>query len=182
VTFDLSGTSNPPAFIGNQPAATYDPPSTLIPLTVYYWKAVARDSRGGVAPGPVWSFTTGLLPNNPPSAPASPSPAAGATGVLVTANVSWAGGVDPDGDPVTFDVYFGTTNPPAFVGSTEETTYNPPGDLAYSTVHYWKIVTKDDRGGETAGPVWSFTTEAAPNSPPSAPASPSPADAAIVSR
>jgi len=30
----------------------------LNPNTKYYWKVVAKDGKGGVKEGPVWSFTT----------------------------------------------------------------------------------------------------------------------------
>ena len=52
-----------------------------------------------------------------------------ATNVDVTMDLSWNGG-DPDpGDTVTYDVCFGTTNPPPKVVSNQSaTTYNPGHD------------------------------------------------------
>src|SRR4029077_349151 len=57
-------------------------------------------------------------------------------------------------------------------------SFQPATALAYSTTYYWQI-TAVNAGGSTAGPIWSFTTGAAPPSPPpaappSAPAGPSP--------
>lgn len=43
---------------------TYDPPTILDPLSTYYWKVVAKDGRGKVTEGDVWSFTTGCCPNS----------------------------------------------------------------------------------------------------------------------
>ncbi len=47
-------------------------------------------------------------PNNPPAAPAGRSPPNGATGIGLDPILSWTSS-DPDGDPVTHDVFFGTT-------------------------------------------------------------------------
>ena len=100
--------------------------------------------------------------NNPPYEPYNPSPSDGATGVSVYTDLNWRGG-DPDGDPVTYDVYFGTDPTPdagELVSSDQSTTsYDPPGTLSYSTTYYWKIVAKDSHGATTEGPIWSFTTE-----------------------
>jgi len=64
-----------------------------------------------------------------------------------------------DGD-ITYDVYFGTTSPPAKVVSNQtETLYNP-GTLEHNTTYYWQIIAWDDQGESAEGPIWSFTTGA----------------------
>ena len=76
----------------------------------------------------------------------------------------------------TYDVYFGTTNPPTT--PLVQGTYASqcaPGALAYSTTYYWRV-TAHNSGGDTVGPVWSFSTMAAP--PPAAPTNPQPTDRA----
>jgi len=102
---------------------------------------------------------SGTGPNNPPYAPSSPSPPNGATDQPTDVDFSWTGG-DPDGDPVTYEVYLGTKSSPPQVASGLTGIAYDPGLLNWSSTYYWRIVSKDDRGGETAGPVWSFTTEA----------------------
>ncbi len=101
--------------------------------------------------------------NRAPNQPSSESPAETATDVTLDADFSWTGG-DPDvGDTVTYNVYFGTDNPPASLVSDDQagTTYDP-GTLDYNTIYYWKIVATDNNGASTTGSVWSFTTVSYP--------------------
>ncbi len=94
-------------------------------------------------------------PPDPPSAPVCLSPENGATLVSLDAALSWTAG-GTGGSPDSYDVYFGTTNPPPFVENTTSETYEP--ELDYQTAYYWKIVAIN-YSGEAAGPVWSFSTE-----------------------
>jgi len=93
-----------------------------------------------------------------PYTPSNPNPTNGAIEVPLSAILSWTGG-DPDsGDTVTYDVYFGmTTPPPNIVMGQSDTTYDPV--LVESTTYYWKIVSHDNDGHTTEGPIWSFATE-----------------------
>jgi hypothetical protein len=103
--------------------------------------------------------------NNPPNDPSNPSPADGATGVDLDADLSWTGG-DPDvGDTVEYDVYFGTASDPPMVDTVTVESYDP-GTMELETKYYWKIVARDNHGGTTVGDIWDFTTESPPNEPP----------------
>lgn len=95
--------------------------------------------------------------NNPPSAPSNPSPSDGATDQALSLVLSWVCN-DPDQDPLTYDVYFGTAQPLSIVQQVSTASYNP-GQLQESTTYYWKIVARDDNNLETEGPLWSFTTQ-----------------------
>jgi hypothetical protein len=59
-TYDVYfGTSpSPPLVVSNYKFLNYKP-GTLLPLTVYYWKIVARDEHAAETVGPTLSFTTG---------------------------------------------------------------------------------------------------------------------------
>ena len=95
--------------------------------------------------------------NNPPNQPTEPVPANGSLNQLISSTLSWSCS-DPNGDPLTYDVYFGTANnPPLASGNQAGTSYNP-GALDNNTTYYWKIVAKDNQGATTAGPVWNFST------------------------
>ncbi|MFQ6093142.1 MAG: hypothetical protein ACE5OR_10755 [bacterium] len=86
--------------------------------------------------------------NNPPDPPSSPSPQDGKTGVAVKTTLSWSGG-DPDGDEVSYDVYFGTSSPPPLKKSGHTTTSYNPGTLTQGTSYHWQVVAKDPQGGDT---------------------------------
>jgi len=117
--------------------------------------------------------------DNPPNTPSSSNPANHTTDVDINVGLGWTGG-DPDSrDTVTYDVYFGTANPPTnkIVSNQTETTYDP-GALSYETTYYWKIVAWDNHGASTSGPIWDFTTETEiePSFPPNIPSNPDPED------
>ncbi|NOX48770.1 MAG: hypothetical protein GXO89_17510 [Chlorobi bacterium] len=97
--------------------------------------------------------------NQPPSQPSNPSPADASTDQPVNTTLSWTCS-DPESDPLTYDVYFGETNPPALVSSGQLVTTYDPGTLNYSNTYYWKITAYDDQTNSTEGSVWGFTSEA----------------------
>jgi parallel beta-helix repeat protein len=176
VTYDVFfGTVNPPPQVAfNQSDDSYNLPM-LAYNTQYYWKVVSWDNHGASNASPLWNFTTRA--NKPPYEPQTPFPSNGAIGVALDVDLSWSGG-DPDiGDIVTYDVFFGTVNPPPQVAFNQsDTSYNLPM-LAYNTQYYWKVVSWDDHGASTSGPLWNFTTRA--NKPPYEPRTPFPANGAI---
>jgi len=103
--------------------------------------------------------------NNPPYEPNTPNPIDGAVNVSINTDLSWTGG-DPDGDPVTYDVYFGTSSPPPKVVSNQlETTYDPD-TMNFNITYYWKIVAWDNHGESTTSPIWHFITRGEPTEPP----------------
>jgi uncharacterized protein (TIGR02145 family) len=115
---------------------------------------------------------------NPPAIPTFVNPTDKATGIPVSTTLSWSC-IDPDGDPLTYDVYFGTASDPTNKVSPDQTskTYSPP-TLSGGVEYYWKIVAKDNKNNSTTGPVWKFSTIAPINQPPSQPSIPNPVDKA----
>lgn len=95
--------------------------------------------------------------NDPPSTPSDPNPPNAAINQLVNLTLSWSCS-DPDGDPLTYDVYFGTSNNPALVSANQSSTNYNPGQLIDNTTYYWKIVAMDNEGHSTSSPVWNFST------------------------
>ncbi len=174
-TYDVYfGDSTPPPKVSsNQSDMEYDP-GELEFDTTYYWQIVVWDDQGSSTSGSIWSFTT--RGNDPPNEPSEPDPEDGETDVYINTDLSWTGG-DPDGDDVTYDVYFGKNSPPPKVKSNQSgTSYNPPGVLDFDTTYYWQIVAWDIFNYSSTGSIWSFTTEA--NTPPNEPSDPDPEDGA----
>ncbi len=103
--------------------------------------------------------TTGSS-NDKPNAPSNPTPADNSTNLGIAPLLQWEC-TDPEGDPLTYDVYLGTNpNPGAaeLVAQDINVANFNPGALGYVTKYYWKIVAHDDQKGSTSGPVWNFTT------------------------
>jgi hypothetical protein len=97
----------------------------------------------------------GIL-NTAPYTPSNPIPAHNAMTVFTNQTLRWQGG-DPDGNPVTYTLAFGTVNPPPAVTTTTQALYTP--SLITNTTYYWKI-TATDGISATVGPLWQFTTAA----------------------
>ncbi len=160
--------------VGSTSSKSWDLPP-LAEDTHYYWKIEAEDANG-TTPGPVWDFTTPPPPCvAPPTAPCTPLPADGAVGTSFDVDLAWSCGDSPCALPVTYRVHFGTNPNPGFVGSTSSKTWDLPA-LVPETHYFWRIDAEDENG-TTPGPVWDFTTAAAPCvALPTAACAPTPSD------
>jgi len=144
----------------------------------YLVRTQAKDEYGNEGSWSSSLTVTVTVSNSPPYVPSSPNPGNHATGVVVNADLSWTGG-DPNGDIVTYDVYFGTTNPPPKFASNHTATSFNPGLMNYTTQYYWKIIAWDNYNSSTPGPLWNFTTvPPGTNNPPNQPTNPYPANGA----
>jgi len=96
--------------------------------------------------------------NRPPLSPCNPNPADEAIVGATTVTIGWDS-YDPDGDVMTYDVYFDTNvNPTTKASSNQTENTLIRSNLSYDTTYYWKVVAKDNHGGVTESPVWKFTT------------------------
>ncbi len=152
-SYDVAfGTSSPPAMVSSgQSGASYSP-GTLTAGTTYVWQITAHNSAGATA-GPTWSFTTASAPSAP-GAPATPNPASAASGVGTTPTLTWS-----SSGATSYDVQFGTSNPPTPVTTGQTAASYTPASLANATTYFWRIVAHN-ASGTTPGPIWSFTTAA----------------------
>ena len=133
------------------------------------WIAIEYIRIRRYCPGdePYWtSFGNEEEYNNPPNIPDDPFPENQSMGVDINVDLSWTGG-DPDGDIVTYDVYFGNITPPPIVVNNQSSTTYDPGTLDYDKLYYWQIISWDEHGKYTKGPIWWFNT--GDNFPPSKP-------------
>jgi len=167
VTYDVYfGEANPPPKVKSNQSTKKYVPDILDFETKYYWKIVAWDEYDYSTNGPVWSFTT--EENLPPNSPSNPDPEDGENNIYIDYLIRWTCNDPNTGDPLTFDVYFGTSSPPPLVDQVSHTRYDP-GTMVLDTTYYWQIVAEDSGGLTSTGPIWSFTTEKEPNGPPTSP-------------
>ncbi len=143
-------------------------PSTALAPDHYYWRVRGESACGQGA----WSAVLNFYIDPGPGTPSGPSPADDANGVGLEADLDWTSVAGAS----TYDVYFGTSSTPPFVGNVRDSQYTL-SRLSPGTRYYWKVVAKNSCA-KTEGPVWSFTTEAEPCSRPDMPQGPSPADRA----
>ena len=168
----LGTQSSPPIAATALSAPAYA--TELSALTQYHWRVVARDSHGAETTGPEWTFTTKAAI---PTVPVAIAPIDGATQVRVHGSLDWDS-VDPDEDPLTFDLYFGTVSPPPLKqGDLPFSFWNFDELLTFTTTYYWQVVVRDVWGNTATSPIWSFVTGPV-NYPPHGPVVVSPADGA----
>jgi chitodextrinase len=176
VTYDVYfGASSPPGLVEkNLSTPSYGPAGDLNYSTHYFWKIIATDNQSASTEGPLWNFITKAKPNNPPNTPSDETPQNDSTNVSIDVNLNWTGG-DPDiGDTVTYDIYFGTLNPPPKLVANQSDMSYSPDTLLVNTTHYWSIVAWDINGAFAIGPLWHFTTGVHSNQPPNVPTALSP--------
>lgn len=127
----------------------------------YYWRVQTVDSKGLSSEySNIFQFYTegdGVL-NHVPFAPKIVSPNLNQTIQTSTTQLEWTAS-DVDYDPLTYDVYFGTINPPITKVAENQSTMTFDVTLNSSTAYYWKIVVNDGKGGISIGQIWNFKTD-----------------------
>ncbi len=137
-----------------QGTTTYAP-SALQAEKVYYWRVDEFDAVA-THKGSVWAFTT-------PGAVGKPQPANRATGIQMTAKLSWTAATNA----TSHQVYFGTDKDAVRSATTASPEYKgskalgsetlDPGKLAWHSTYYWRVDAVHSTG-TVKGLVWSFTT------------------------
>jgi len=94
--------------------------------------------------------------NRPPLKPYNRNPENESEDININTFLSW-NAEDPDGDIITFDVFFGTENPPPKLIEKQSSNKFDPS-ITYNTTYYWKIESWDNFGESSKSPIWSFTT------------------------
>lgn len=137
------------AFVGPDTKSYAD--TTLMPLTTYTYRV--QMYKGDLYSVYSNSATaTTLAENGAPAYASQPLPDDGESSVYILPELRWT----PGAETTSHDVYFGTTNPPPFVGNKEDSIYLP-GILEYNTTYYWQVNEVND-SGTTVGDIWYFTT------------------------
>lgn len=133
-----------------------DPMGTLTGGVTYFLLLDAEDNTVTAT----HTFEITCPAATPPSCTTLTSPANGATNVPMPPVLTW----DAAPGATTYNVYFGTTNPPTtLLGSTTGTTATINGTVG-GTTYYWYIAPANTAGEATgcASGTFSFTTPAPP--------------------
>jgi hypothetical protein len=116
--------------------------------------STATSQRTGTMTIAKQTFTVTQSPCLTPGTPSGPFPSDGPTGASSSLALRWSATSNTD----FYDVYWGTSSNPPYVGNTTHTSYSLSG-LTSDTTYFWKVVAKNNCGNSTSGPVWSFTTQ-----------------------
>lgn len=133
---------------------------TLEKGIAYYWRVKATDSKNESSN---YSSTFNLytegegVTNHLPFSPELVLPLINTVETQGTTTLEWKGS-DTDGDPLTYDVYFDENTPPTTLVSENQSEQTMDVTTISAKNYYWKIVVKDDKGGQSIGQVWGFST------------------------
>lgn len=134
---------------------------TLEKATAYYWRVKSMDNEAlSSTYSSVFSFYTsgdGVI-NYLPFAPDLVSPELNSVLNATTAKLEWTAKDVDTKDKLVYDVYFGTANPPTEKVVANQATSTLDVSIIASKEYFWKVVVKDDKGGETIGQTWRFRT------------------------
>lgn len=146
---------------------SYDLP--VEPHDTYYWKIKVYNDAEKFDESDVWSFA---LKNSQPEKPSLLNPKNNETGVaMIGFNLEWDDAVDPDGDPVTYDVFLGKSrnlgSSDIIAENIEKTSLHVTNEvidrvLDPDTTYYWKIRAKDPGNMVSESNTQSFITEVIP--------------------
>lgn len=163
VTYDLlldPGLEDPSTIIASNLGTTnFTITSSLENSTDYSWQVIASDGKGGTTNSVILSFATkgnqspqnfNLLqvPNNE-------------TNISLTPELTWENAVDPEGDPVTYQLLIGmgSTSPSTVIANDlESTNFTIDNALDYNSEYSWQILASDNSGNTTNSEIFSFTT------------------------
>ncbi len=91
-----------------------------------------------------------------PGVAIDPIPANATTEAPIVQTLEWSAGT---GTPTGYNMYFGTTVEPEFIEDIGNNSfYQIPNVLEYSTTYYWRVVPYNAIGDAENCPVWQFTT------------------------
>jgi hypothetical protein len=123
--------------------------SGLTELTQYHYRVIAFNDSLTSSFERIVDITT-LASTSLPAAVSNPSPENNAANIDNDTTLMWKASVNAD----SYDVYFGTDNPPPFLSNQSEAAFKP-GGLRDGETYYWRIDGKNSNG-TTEGSIWNF--------------------------
>ena len=135
-----------------------DKQSCLIINSGFRLDVTGSENAGGSGSGAFINF------NRPPNQPNKPKVSISKTDASTQVELRWSCS-DPDGDPMSYDIYLGTNNPPTTLVADDQT------DNFYLTSYpndaniYWRVVAFDKNDNSIAGPTWDLSANEVQNTP-----------------
>lgn len=132
---------------------------TVAEGTTYDYRVIAyRDALVSQASNVA---TATAIQNGAPSTPSDEFPPDGASDIAPDSSfaLTWES-EDPDGDALTYDVYFGTSfaSLTAIATGQTQTEVPLPTALEANKSYFWRVVVKDSKGVSRFARNWSFST------------------------
>ena len=129
--------------------------------TAYYWRLKSTDSKGlSSAYSSTYKFYTSgdAVINHLPFVPELVAPTQNVVLNTSSTTLKWNAADVDVADVLTYDIYFGTTANPTTKIKENSTSKSFDVTLEPTKEYFWKIVVKDNKGGETTGQIWKFKT------------------------
>lgn len=165
ITYQIEVSKNSefsPPLAHNIISTTTNKSITLEKGIAYYWRVKATDSKS-LSSNYSTSFnlyTEGIgVKNYLPFAPVLVSPALNSVQTTTSVNLQWTASDVDSADILSYDVYFGTDKENLPIVSPNQSTKTYSATLEASKTYHWKVTVKDNKGGQTIGQIWSFTTD-----------------------
>lgn len=135
--------------------------TTLEKGLTYFWRVKATDSKKLASKySSIFSFYTEAtaISNKLPNFPNLVAPILGLGLNAGTTSLQWSATDADTNDILTYDVYFGLDNPPTAKVVDNKTSTSVDVTTVSQKRYYWKVVVKDNKGGQTIGTIWNFKT------------------------
>jgi hypothetical protein len=169
VTFDWNDAANADSYqlylknLDTQASSNYPSSSSQLTLTIlrgtpYSWYVVSKNSGTKTSQSATWKFyNAGDAESSHAPFPAelvNPDMGTSLSASTNSTTLQWKGS-DIDNDIVSYDVLFGSTNPPT--NNQETTTETSVSvNVASGTTYYWRIITKDSQNNTSESEVFQF--------------------------
>jgi hypothetical protein len=143
---------------------TFDPGMTseAIPITIVddteqepdetIEVTLSNPSNATLGGNTVHTYTINASDGSLPGQATNPNPPHNVMKIPVDTDLSWT----PGAAATSHKLYFGTTNPPPFIGELSEPFYDP-GIMPQNVWHYWRVDEVNEYG-TTTGVDWRFKT------------------------
>jgi len=165
-------------------AVTYNQYSSTDPTSPNSWTTISIHIPAPMAAGQskrlmfTWRNDTSVLGNppvgidnisityteaadEPPNAVAL-APLNGANDIFIQQTLQWRASTE-GAAPTGYKLYFGTTNPPSYIGDLGlVTSWSPVPALIWAQQYFWQVIPYNGFGDATNCPIWTFTTGADP--------------------